>query len=140
MAFAGLAPILAWMVTGTASAPGGTTKTCGPINSVPPAGPIVCLTVVEGNGLHWSRPVGFGGLVRLAVIPVGDARSGTHLMERSPTSSTATTQATRVRRAIGAPPRERCEGPARGARATGSPYRYRFLVFPAVFPVSTCNL
>src|SRR2546427_2252916 len=103
MAFAGLAPVLAWIVTGTASAPGGTTKTCGPISSVPPAGPIVCLTVVEGNGLHSSRPVGFGGLVRWAVIPVGDTRSEMHLAERSATSSKATTRATRVRRAIGAP-------------------------------------
>src|SRR5947208_5855570 len=126
MAFPLLDASLAWIVTGTASAPGGTTKRCGPISSVPPAGPTVCLTVVEGNGLHWSRPVGFGGLVRLAVMPVGDARSETHLTERSPTSSTATTQATRVRRAIGAP----STGEMRGSGSRGArhpvPYRYGF--------------
>src|SRR2546428_9870578 len=117
MAFPVLDASLAWMVTGPASAPGGTTKTCGPIQGVPPAGPTVCFTVVEGNGLHWSRPVGFGSLLRLAVIPVGDARSETHLAERSPASSKATTRATRVRRAIGAPSTGETRGSgSRGAR------------------------
>src|SRR5436190_3774080 len=126
MAFPVLDASLAWIVTGTASAPGGTTKTCGPVSSVPPAGPILCLTVVAGTGLHCSRPVGFGGLVRLAVTPVGDGRSEAHLLERSPTPSKATTQATRVRRAIGKPPREGCEGSgSRGARYPG-PFRYEF--------------
>src|SRR5437867_9522413 len=103
MAFPLLDASLAWIVTGTASAPGGMTKTCGPINSVPPAGPIFCLTVVDGNGLHWSRPLGFGGWVRVAVIPVGDGRSEAQLPGRSATTSQATTQATRVRGASGNP-------------------------------------
>src|SRR5437879_4658565 len=140
MAFPVLDASLAWIVTGTASAPGGTTKTCGPISSVPPAGPIVCLTVVEGNGLHSSRPVGFGGLVRWAVIPVGDARSETHLAERSPNSSNATTRATRVRRAIGAPSHGRDARVRLAGRAPPGALQVWVLVFLTVCPFPTANL
>src|SRR5206468_382307 len=85
-----------------ASAPGGTTKTCGPMTMVPPPGPILCLTVVDRSGVQLSRPdclVGLG--LRLDAIPVSSGRSERHVRPREAVPRTVKTERNRLRRLIG---------------------------------------
>src|SRR2546430_8818935 len=98
--------VLALIVTGCASAPDGTTNTCGPINIVPPAEPIVCFRDAEGSLLHCSRPPGVACVEKAAVIPVGGDRSDRQLPERSPTAKTTKTETTRAWRTIRRPSRQ----------------------------------